>query len=1006
MRQVLLVVDGMTCGACIGAIKKNVGALVGVKQCDVSLVTNECIVLYNENGTNTNADTIKECVKNCGFDSEFISDDSIAVYMNGVLTVQGMTCSACTSAIKEQVLKMGGIEAAEVSLVTEECLVVFDSSLANIEDIKETIDDCGFGAQVISVAEITGLSNKGAYKKFKTTNFKLRGLSETCDVQALTNYFQDVDNAGQISNISITDGTVDIEYDQEKVGIRGVVRALEALGYGVFIKSNLDRSAQLELLSKVREILFWNTTFICSAVISVIIMSMYMFVPLISSKLVTEHHFPYNQTYVPGLYYRDIIGFIFTTYVQFYTGSYFYKAAWSSFKHRSGTMDTLVCISTSCAYFFSIYSIFHNIFDSTSHDMLPNVIFSTSSILIAFISLGKYLENKAKSQTSTALSQLISLTPSYCDIIEDDNYHNPVTIPTEYLHPGDIVEVRAGVKIPADGLITKGQTEIDESLMTGESTLVTKMEGDLVIGGTVNGTGHFYFLTTDVGEDTRLSNIIKTVKQAQLTKAPIQRYSDYLASIFVPIILILALITFFFWSIICRTLENLPSAFTEGVHGKFYICFQTAISVVVVACPCALGLAAPTAIMVGTGVGAQNGILIKGGDKLELFNEIKTFIFDKTGTLTTGCMSVKCFTQESGISLSEEILVVIRISTATSEHPVSKAIKTYTETLEADSEKYETQLLDHKDIIGKGLESTCMVNGTKFEVVVGNKHLMPSDWKASSNESNEHLSRSYVSINGKVLGKFEIEDDIRSDSYETIQYLKNRGYACYMVTGDTHNSALKVAQEVGLDFNNIYSEVTPDGKCEIVEKLKKELSGKVAFIGDGINDTPALVSSDLGISISSGTDIAMEAADIIVLTEGDSKKSTLKRVIYAMDISQATFKRIKLNLFWALFYNTFMIPIAMGILIPWGVTLHPMAAALAMAMSSVSVILSSLALKSWEPIDLTIDLENYNSSKGDGISSWFKPFHFAKPSSSSQDIELQANLIDRGESSNYSDIHN
>lgn len=978
----------MTCSACVNTITSQVMTLVGVDACNVSLVTNECNVKYQDN--KCTVQTIIETINDCGFDSELISDNECDIKTNsrqGLLTIQGMTCGSCVTSITQQVAKLQGVQSIVVSLVTEECHVDFDSSEVSLEDIKETIENCGFDANIISISEPTNSS-------FKKVTLKILNIDFEADFSDITAAIQSLVGGGIISASMSTNGILSIEYDRKVIGIRDIIHRIRSLGYEALIASSLDSTTQLKLLSKVREIQYWRSTCLKACFFAITTMLVYMIIPMAIPKLKRNHIFPYSETFfLRGLYYRDIIGFLASTYVQFVIGSYFYKAFWNSLKHRTGTMDTLVCISTSCAYFFSLYSIIRNIVHPNESGHLPNVIFDTSVMLIAFISLGKLLENKAKSATSTALSKLISLTPSSCTILENGNPQELLEIPIDLLDTGDIVEVKPGMRIPADGIITQGETEIDESLMTGESFLVHKTNGSTVIGGSINGPGHFYFMATAVGDESKISNIIRTMKQAQLTKAPIQRYADFLASIFVPSILFLALTTFIVWFSLSKVfLNSLPIWTLE--NGRFYICFQTAISVVIVACPCALGLAAPTAIMVGTGVGAQNQVLIKSGDVLERFNKVGAFIFDKTGTLTTGCMKVKNFLVESSTELTCEIMACMKAAESISEHPVAKAIVSYCNDhqIDAGEEIVVATVLDSKIFMGKGLRCNCEVNGSTYSVTIGSKSLMPSQWQelpSSLYDEDEGFTVSYVCINGDVVGRFEIVDEIKKDAYETVQYLNNKGYKTYMVTGDTHSCAIKVAHQTGISLNNVFSEITPDGKADVVQQLQSELNENVVFIGDGINDSPALVISDVGISISTGTDIAMEAADVVILCDSDPKRASLKGLIYAMDISQKTFRRVKLNLFWALCYNTFMIPIAMGVLIPWGITLHPMAAGLAMAMSSVSVVLSSLALKRWRPIDLNSRQNSSFEAKRRSIWSKF----FTRDRQGNEDIELQTGLV-------------
>ncbi|CCE62184.1 hypothetical protein TPHA_0C00270 [Tetrapisispora phaffii CBS 4417] len=998
MKEAVFHVGGMTCSACSNAIIKQVGKLEGVDTCEVSLMTDECRVKFDEG--QLTKDVVLECVEDCGFSCEFIKETSVTgvvgneTTVKAVLSVQGMTCSACSSAIVKQAGQLAGVVSVEVSLVTEECHVVFDKSMIDAATVQECIEDCGFGAGIMSVNET--MASDLSSGKIKTTTLKLVGLNENSDVSELESFYNDTDTNGKIYDVDVINATANIQYNTSVIGIRKIIASLETFGYSVLLGNDLDNDDQLRMLSKVKEIQFWRLNLIKALSISIIVLSIYMFVPMFSPSLVKNKVFPYKQvTFIPGLFYRDIIGLILTSYIQFGVGLFFYRSAWSAYKHGSGTMDTLICISTTLAYTFSVYSILDNLGNNDEMQTLPNIQFGTSVMLVTFISFGKLLENKAKSKTSTALSKLINLYPSSCEIVEEiDGTELFTTLPSEFLEEGDNIVVKAGMKIPADGIITKGITEIDESFMTGEAILVTKTIGDQVIGGTVNGPGHFYFQATRVGNDTQLSQVIKTMKDAQLSKAPIQRYSDYLASIFVPVILLLSIITFTFWVVVCLKSQHIPSVLGENTHGKFYICLQIAISVVVVACPCALGLAAPTAIMVGTGTAAENGILIKGGDKIEMYDKVEVFLFDKTGTLTTGAMEVQKFVTASNILSDNKINAIAKVVSEMSDHPISKAIVRYCDKiLEDNSDKiYRPKVLDSEIIVGKGISCTVEIDNEKHSVAIGNRKMMPQDSELFMETPDEIFSISYLLLDDKVVGKFTVADTVRSDAYETIQYLNNHGYECYMITGDISNSALHIASLVGIDFNNVFSEVTPGGKSDIVEQIKTKTGKYVAFVGDGINDSPALVLSDVGISISTGTDIAIEAADVVIIADEQNKLPAMKKVVYALDLSKKTFKRIKLNLFWALFYNTFMIPIAMGLLLPWGITLHPMSAAFAMAMSSVSVVFSSLSLKQWKPFPL--DSQGLQrEDKESFIKKCLRVFSFGSSRSRIEDLELQTNLV-------------
>ncbi|GCE99581.1 hypothetical protein ZYGM_002668 [Zygosaccharomyces mellis] len=982
MRHAKLVVKGMSCSACANTVTSQVEVLPGVSDCQVSLVTNECDVKFNDD-SECSTNKVVETIEDCGFECSIIEENNSA-QSEALITVQGMTCGSCVSSVTEQVSKLTGVQSVVVSLVTEECRVVFDANRISIRQIIEAIDDCGFDASTSNVQQISLASGES---KLKNAKYHIFGIESHTQINTVNEIFQQLCTDGIKSvDVSKSDEFIvaSINYDPNICGVRDIAnRITSELGYEPTVVSAYDSSTQLKLLSKVKEIQFWKYNCFKASIFAIITMALYMGVPMFLPFLIKNHTFPYKESsLLPGLFYRDVIGLIIATYLQFTLGCYFYRAFWKSLKHFSGTMDTLVCTSTSCAYFFSLYSLALNIINPSDSGKLPNVIFDTSVMLFAFISLGKLLENRAKSATSTALSKLISLTPTSC--VVRDLQGGTFEVSIDLLQANDIVEVMPGKRIPADGYILEGDTEIDESLITGESLPTAKSRGDNVIAGSINGSNHFAFKAIAVGDESKLANIIRTMKQAQLSKAPIQRYADFLASIFVPLILSLAVCTFIIWFLLSNLItDSLPVL--NSPNGRFYMCFQTAISVVIVACPCALGLAAPTAIMVGTGVGAEHQVLIKGGEIMEKFENVGKFVFDKTGTLTTGCMSVRSFILEESQKLSTELIACMLACESISEHPVAKAIVNYCYTISNQETKRRAAVLDSKVFVGKGLECLCEFNGVQHTLLIGKKELMPKDLDSKMDDTNSDNTVSYVCMDGVIIGRFEITDEVKSDAHETLQYLLKNNYKVYMVTGDTHGSAVKVAQQLGIELNNIFSEVTPAGKCEVIEEIRRDSKESIVFVGDGINDSPALVTSDLGISISTGTDVAMEAADVVILCDQDRTKARLRGILYALDISHKTFHRVKLNLFWALCYNVFMIPISMGALIPWGITLPPMAAGFAMAMSSVSVVVSSLSLKRWKP-------EQVFNSKSSGV--FRRLFNICRePTQQRDDIELQTRLI-------------
>lgn len=974
-------VEGMTCGACAVAIETELKRVKGVKDVTVSLATNECRVEFD--GQQVEQPALKGAIMDCGFDATLAKQQqevpSLQEQSSAVFSVQHMTCGACVATITQNISAERGVLEVDVSLATEECRVVFVPEMITPAQIKEIIDDSGFEAEIINGAVAT----ESQSSQVRQASLKVLGM--TCGSCVSTVESTLVEMPGVLSvQVSLATEEAEMQYDSSIIGIRDMARKIEELGFESAAVNSYDNTAQVKQLAKVREIFFWKHTCVRACLSMVFMLLLYKFIPRLSPKV--RSWALYQQSPIPGLFYRDIVGFMVTCYVQFWVGRHFYKAGFKSIKHGSGSMDTIVLLSTLCSFAFSLYSIANNIIKKS--DKLPNVVFDASTMLIGFISVGKLLENKAKSRTNTSLSKLISLAPSTCTIIENGE---PREIPVEYLQVGDVVEIKPGARLPTDGVIIQGESEIDESLITGESLMVPRYKGSPVIAGSINGPNHFLFTATSVGDDTKLSHIIQTMKQAQLNKALIQRYADYLASKFVPTILMLALITFATWLVLSHVLSQPPAIFNDP-NGKFFVCLEMTISVIVVACPCALGLAAPTAIMVGTGLGARHGVLIKGGDILEKCNTLDTFLFDKTGTLTTGHMTVHRYcAMGNSSSLSTEQLLCINAAEAVSEHPVAKALVDYTSQQLAGCSK--TAIVTKSQVVlGGGLICDCELDGKSYHVVIGNKNVLQRESLPSA--SNNTVA--YVEIDGEVIGRFEITDLIKKDAAEVVKYLQEKGHRVCMVTGDNRDSALKAAGELGIESSNVFSELTPTGKNQLVRDLQEGSGQNVAFVGDGINDSPALVTSDLGVSISTGTDIAMEAADLIILSRSDHENATLRELVYALDIAQKTFRRVKINFFWALCYNLFMLPIAMGVLVPWNITLDPIVAVACMAASSVSVVGSSLLLNSWKPPALEVSANTGNRSMWSSLAKVFRGRHGAQ----SDDIELQAGLIPHAASSN------
>lgn len=594
------------------------------------------------------------------------------------------------------------------------------------------------------------------------------------------------------------------------------------------------------------------------------------------------------------------IAFITTTLIMLVAAWPYWTSAWAAFKHHNANMNTLVAIGTSIAYFYSLFAMITG----------RPVYFESAAFISVFVLLGDTMEERMHNNASNALKKLLDLQVKSAEVLRDGKF---VQVPLDQVQVGDIIQVKPGQKVPVDGVITSGKTILDESMITGESMPVTKKVGDDVVGSTINGDGAIQFRATKVGKDTMLSQIVEMVKKAQTSHAPIQNLTDKISGFFVPTVLIIAIATFVIWySFLGATL----------VQAMLF-----AVAVIVIACPCALGLATPTALMVGTGRAAKMGVLIKDGQALEEINDVKTVVFDKTGTITVGKPTVMDI-----IGDQDQVLRVAASLEASSEHPLAKAV------MNAAKEKMvEPQTVaDFTAVEGKGVQA--VIDGQ--QAFVGNDKLL-ADYQISAGMKQQMATLQdeaktvvLVGLAKQVIGLIAIQDAPKPSSAQAIADLKARGLKTVMLTGDNERVANAIAKEVGID--QVIANVLPNEKAEHVKALEQD--GKVAFVGDGINDAPALTTANVGIAMGSGTDIAIESGSIVLV------QNDLRGVVKAIDISKKTFSRIKLNLFWALIYNVIGVPIAAGVFVGFGLQLSPEFAALAMAFSSVSVVTSSLLL--------------------------------------------------------------
>ena len=786
------------------------------------------------------------------------------------------------------------------------------------------------------------------------------------------------------------------------ISLRTIVDSLaETFPKLTFLPTSAKNDSQLESLRKHKDTVLWKRIFLtsaCFAVPNFVVGMLSMYLP----------HWLMGWTMWKlrtGVYLGDLVSLALTLPVQVWLARRFYSNAWRAVKHNSATMDVLVVVGTSLAFGYSVGALLFGMFNSDP-DYRPQTYFDTSTMLITFVAMGRYLENLAKGRTSAALTDLMALTPSSSTIFvtppdKEDPGSPAITrkIPTELVQVGDIVLLVPGEKIPADGLVLTGSTSVDESMVTGEALSVAKTTNSQVIGGTVNGLGTLTFRVTRAGADTALAQIVKLVEDAQTDKAPVQQFADRAAGIFVPVVLTLALITLIGWMGISLVSSrvSLPDMFNSPGVSRFGVCLKMCISVVVVACPCALGLSTPTAVMVGTGVGAQNGILIKGGKALEACKDVGRIVLDKTGTVTEGKVKVAAiawalaptsgsddgsnprYAFDTTETLSRNTaaspiqrhaaLALLSLSESRSEHPLALAIAAFGREVLSNAclPPPIGEVVEFEATPGEGMEAVIRLSNANIteRVRVGK-----SDFVLSSNKDAEAHGATKLppglsafrddqadSMRTVVFASIvrsgsapipilalSLSDSPKPSSARAIQSLREMGIQVSLLTGDAAPTARAVARSVGIDEDEVYHGVSPQGKGKIIRDLLARSAGRrgssgVAMVGDGINDSPALVAASLGIALSSGTSVAIEAADLVLV------RSDLLDVVAALDLGRTIFAKIKMNLVWACCYNILMIPLAMGILLPWGIHLHPMMAALAMAFSSVSVVTSSLTLK-------------------------------------------------------------
>ncbi|KFW93257.1 Copper-transporting ATPase 2, partial [Phalacrocorax carbo] len=995
-------IDGMTCNSCVQSIEGTISQRQGVQCIAVSLADGTGTVHYDP--AVTNGEELRAAIEDMGFDASVLTEpprqgsasDALpdSPHLDGpnqpseattekcFLQITGMTCASCVSAIERNLQKEDGIVSVLVALMAGKAEIKYKPEFIQPLEIAQLIQNLGFEATIIEDhAETEG-------------NVELLITGMTC-ASCVHNIESKLMRTNGISYASVALATckAHIQFDPEITGPRDIIKIIEEIGFHASVARRVPNAHNLDHKKEIQQ---WRKSFLCSLLfgIPVLIIMIYM---LISDG---EHHesMVLEQNLIPGLSILNLLFFVLCTFVQFLGGWYFYVQAYKSLKHKTANMDVLIVLATTIAYVYSCVILIVAIIEKAEKS--PVTFFDTPPMLFVFIALGRWLEHIAKSKTSEALAKLISLQATEATVVTLGPDHSIIReeqVAVELVQRGDIVKVVPGGKFPVDGKVIEGSSMADESLITGEAMPVTKKPGSTVIAGSINAHGSVLVNATHVGNDTTLAQIVKLVEEAQMSKAPIQQLADKFSGYFVPFIIIISTVTLIVWITIGFINFDVIQKYFPNQNKRvskaeliLRFAFQTSITVLSIACPCSLGLATPTAVMVGTGVAAQNGILIKGGKPLEMAHKIKTVMFDKTGTITCGVpkvMRVLLLGDMAVLSL-KKVLAVVGTAEASSEHPLGVAVTKYCkEELGTQSLGYCT---DFQAVPGCGI--SCKVRGVEavlgmavegldkpdtnrsrdssaplgdnalitlseshgpsasqtYSVLIGNREWMRRNGLHIANDVNDAMTDHetkgqtaiLVAIDGVLCGMIAIADTVKQEAALAVHTLKNMGIDVVLITGDNRKTAKAIATQVGI--KKVFAEVLPSHKVAKVQELQNGRR-KVAMVGDGVNDSPALARADVGIAIGTGTDVAIEAADVVLI------RNDLLDVVASIHLSKRTVRRIRINLILALIYNLLGIPIAAGVFMPVGLVLQPWMGSAAMAASSVSVVLSSLQLK-WQVV--------------------------------------------------------
>jgi len=855
------------------------------------------------------------------------------------LDVGGMTCASCVGVVEKTLRKVGGVEKANVNLATESASVEFDTSSVDVDALVKAVERAGYTAEQVGAAAVvaSGASDTPAPPVVPAGQPADTALAvgEGAPAAAVGGGRS---AAGTHPTPAPAVATVAAVGPAPQPAGAGAPATAGAAG-AEDEESPQERRWRHELEALKRKLVF---SLVMAGAIMVLMLPEMLGLGLSAGTLT-------------GIAWIQLA---LATPVQFWAGRQFYAAALGAARHFSANMSTLIAVGTSAAYFFSVFAVIDHTLGMgilpratsaampgmAAGPMGPEVYFDTSAAVIGLILLGKFLETRAKGKTNAAIKRLMGMQPRTARVVREGVERD---VPIAEVAVGDIVVVRPGEKVPVDGKVLDGRSALDESMITGESIPVTKSAGDEVIGATINKTGSFRFTATRVGADTALAQIVRLIQQAQGSKAPIQRMADFFSGYFVPAVIVVALLTGAFWYF------ALPTVVPDSAYTPLTLALVTLVTVLVIACPCAMGLATPTAIMVGTGKGAENGILVRSAEALETAHKLDTIVLDKTGTITEGHPTVTDVLPAEGagaapanghltLTPKDRVLYLAASAERGSEHPLGEAIVGYARD---DRGLVLADPTDFDAVPGHGIQAA--VDGVK--VLLGNAKLMREqgiDLAGFGRRADELADAGktpmFVAADGRLAGLIAVADPIKPGSIEAVRNLKRLGLDVWMITGDNARTATAVGRQAGID--NVMAEVLPEGKAGKVRELQAA-GRKVAMVGDGINDAPALAQADVGMAIGTGTDVAMESSDITLMS------GALDGIARAIRLSRATMRNIKQNLFWAFAYNVLLIPVAMGVLYPFfKVLLNPMMAAAAMALSSVTVVSNALRLRGFDPV--------------------------------------------------------